>query len=1415
MTAIEQLKTLLPQCVLADQVRLGSRLARILSAPRLPAAAPAIVQRLLDQARHSIRLRHERARLAGRIRYSADLPITARREEIVTAIRAHPVVILAGETGSGKSTQLPKMCLEAGFGARAMIGCTQPRRVAAVSLSRRIAEELDVEWGGPVGCQIRFASHTRPETSIKLMTDGILLAEIQSDPALAQYEVILLDEAHERSLNIDFLLGYLKGLLERRNDLKLLITSATIDTRPFSAAFGRAPVIEVSGRMFPIETIYRPIDEQAEETGDQTYIDAAVAVVQEIVGGRGAGDILVFMPAERDIGETRDRLEASLPAEADLVPLFGRLSAAEQQRVFAPSTRRKIVIATNIAETSLTIPGIRYVVDTGLARISRYNPRTRTRRLPVEPISQSSADQRQGRCGRISSGVCYRLFSAADFSERPLYTMPEIQRANLAEVILRLEAFRLGAIESFPFLDPPAPAAIQAGYQLLQELGALDEHRQLTPLGLELARLPIDPTIGRMILEARHENALPEVLVIAAGLSIQDPRERPLDQQASADAAQRRFQDPSSDFLALLNIWNAYHDTWDTLKTQNQLRKFCRSHFLSYRRMREWRDLHAQLEESLADLDGFQTPPAPASPAAIHRSILTGLWSNVARRAERNLYQIAGSRTAMIFPGSGLFHKTASCPKTPGGAAPRGRVANAGSGDPAYTAADARNVGRVPSRGGAANAASGDPAYTAANARNVGRVPSRGEASNPASHQPDWLVAGELVETSRLFLRTAAAIDSAWILELAPHLCRRKHRDPRFDPSSGRVLVNETVTLNGLTVQDHSIPFERVDPEGAAALFIRAALIEEQIRDHWAASHPPPAAAEVARPAAAADARRRLDLDDPARSSTELVGPPSAVAPLYRFLEHNHQLRQKIEIWQTRLRHRVIPDLDAVLEAFYRQQMPPVSSVVALNRLLRERVHRAPLFLQAQPAHLLGEHAAEFDPERFPDAVPVGDQSLPVTYSYAPGQDHDGVTLHLPVTLAEVIEPGLLEWLVPCLREERLAHMLHHLPKSIRRQLLPLAPKAREIARALAPRDAHYLKAVSRFVLDHYGVAVPVANWPAGDLPSHLQPRLEAVGPQSQPLAASRGLEALRDRLTRHDSTAESDAWQRAARQWERYRLTHWTLGDLPESILVAEIAGFPLRAFPGLDLDQGDVHLRLFRAPADAARATRAGLPRLAEVVLARDLAWLMKDLRQACRRQVLCATLGPIEPFIHDAESHLRAHLLADPPLPPLTAAGFASFIDRAHLEIRDLVPRFSDRLGQILELRQQILLHRRPYSTLRADLERLVHPGFLRSTPFARLAHIIRYLRALVIRADRAALNPAKDAEKAARVAPYLDCLRLTRTAAESSDSIRSLWIELRWLIEEFKVSTFAQELGTATTVSAKILDARAAALRQAAR
>src|SRR5580765_6792847 len=578
---IEELKTLLPQCLLPDWVRLGRRLARLLRDRHHPAQREALLERLLDQVHASIALREERKVNVPRVSYPPDLPITTPKDEIVTAIRTHQVVVIAGETGSGKTTQIPKMCLEAGLGMEPKFGSTHPRPGGALSISRRIAEELNVTWGREVGCKIRFDDRSNAQTYIKLMTDGILLAETQGDPDLSEYNAIILDEAHERSLNIDFLLGHLKGLLARRKDLKLIVTSATIDTQAFSRHFDDAPIIEVSGRLYPVEVQYQPLDAESEERGEISYVDAAVQATERILYETNSGDVLIFMPGERDIRETGDQLEGRFSGEAEIVPLFGRLSAGDQQRVFAPSSRRKIVIATNIAETSLTIPGIRYVIDSGLARISRYNPRTRIKRLPVEPVSQSSANQRKGRAGRVEAGVCIRLYAEEDFAERPQYTQPEIQRANLAEVILRMKAFRLGEIESFPFINPPSPGAIQGGYQLLQELGALDEARELTQLGRDLARLPIDPTLGRMLLQAQHEHATRELLIIAAGLSIQDPRERPLDQKDAAASAHKRFVDPKSDFLTLLNIWNAVHEQWETLRTQSQRRKFCKSNFLS------------------------------------------------------------------------------------------------------------------------------------------------------------------------------------------------------------------------------------------------------------------------------------------------------------------------------------------------------------------------------------------------------------------------------------------------------------------------------------------------------------------------------------------------------------------------------------------------------------------------------------------------------------------------------------------------------------------------------------------------------------------------------------------------------------------------------------------------------------------
>jgi ATP-dependent helicase HrpA len=1349
---IEQLKTLLPQCLLPDQVRIGTRLARALTRSQCGADAPAPLARWLAEAHSSVQVRRQRAGVLRHLRYPAELPITMWKDAIVAAIRAHPVVVVAGETGSGKTTQLPKMCLEAGLGLRARIGCTQPRRVAALSISRRLAEELQVTWGDEVGCKIRFTDHSRLETSVKVMTDGILLAEIRNDPFISEYEAIILDEAHERSLNIDFLLGYLRLLLHRRDDLKLIITSATIDTELFSRAFNNAPIIEVSGRLYPVEVRYCPFDEQAEEEGEVTYIDAAVNAVDGLLQESASGDILVFMPGERDIRETCDLLQTRHKEELDVLPLFGRLTVAEQQRVFAPGPLRRVVVATNIAETSLTVPRIRYVVDTGLARISRYHPGTRSNRLPVEPISQSSASQRKGRCGRVADGVCLRLFAEADFQARRAYTEPEIQRCDLADVILRLKAFGLGEIETFPFLDPPSPPAIHGAYQLLQELGALDEQRQLTELGRDLAQLPVDPAIGRMILEAHREDALSEVLVIAAGLSIQDPRDRPLEQRATAEAAHQRFQHPQSDFLALLNIWNAYHDTWESLKTQNQLRKFCKANFLSFTRMREWVDLHAQLKEAVEDVElgsrrhaetrtsrtetrrpKFELGPSPrasarANYAAIHRSILTGLCGHVARRDERNVYRLVGNKQAMIFPGSGLCAK--------GFAGSGGRETEAG-------------------------------------------LPTPSHQSGQGKQSPRWIVAGEILQTSRLFVRTVAAIEPEWIIELAPHLVRYAYDSPHWDGETGRVLCTERVTLHGLVLRETQVDYAEVNPADATAIFIRSALVEEGILN-------------------------RAD-SQPAQRAERGSAPET----LYRFLEHNRQIREKVEMWQTRLPHRVVPDLNEALFEFYSRHIHNMSSIRGLDLLLKS--NRDPNFLCVTEADLLGDHAKEFNTAVFPDVLLVAGQPMPVSYAYAPGDERDGVTMRLTVPLAEMVDAEQLEWLVPALREERMAQLLRLLPKALRRQLAPLHEAARRIVSAIDPRSESFLMATSQFIRQSYGVDIPVSAWPVKELPSHLRPRFEIVSKAGKMLGAGRDLRELRQRIHQHDTPEEVMAWQQAAQRWERYGLSAWDLGDLPERYLVTDVSGFPVWAYPGLHVEHGEVNLRLFRKPEEARQAGREAAPRLAERVLHRELGWLQKDLCALAKFSMLHVTLGPVDELLQTAFENIRRHLFPEPELPPRTAQGFADYVERARKELPGLAPRFVEWVGAILQKRQEALMCRRPLPNMRAEIDGLAPPQFLLRIPFAQLGHVPRYLQALLVRTERAALNPAKDAEKARRVQPYLEASRglCAKPGAQRTAQMQ----RFLWLIEEFKVSCFAQELGTAVPVSTKKLDEALAEARQA--
>lgn len=1227
-------------------------------------------------------------------RYPEDLPVSARREDILAVLRAHQVVIVAGETGSGKTTQLPKMCLEARPEERGQIGCTQPRRVAALSVSRRVAEELGVTWGREVGCKIRFKDDTARDTRIKFMTDGILLAEIPSDPLLRRYSTIILDEAHERSLNIDFLLGYLQQLLPRRPELKVVITSATIDTEVFSQAFGGAPIVEVSGRLHPVEVRYREPGEDAED-----LVTEAVNATEDLLIETDDGDVLVFMPTERDIRETREMLEERLGTGFEIVGLFGRMPAAEQQRIFAPGRKRRVIVATNIAETSLTIPRIRAVVDTGLARISRYNPRTRTRRLPVEPVAQSSANQRAGRAGRLGPGVCVRMYSEDNFSERPQFGMPEIQRTNLAEVILRIKAFRLGDIETFPFLNPPNSQAIRAGYVLLHELGALDDDNALTPVGAELARLPVDPTLGRMLLQARTEKVLPEMLVIAAGLSVPDPRERPEEAREAAAAAHRVFVAEGSDFLTLLFIWQAAAAT----DGSSALRRFCKKNYLSHSRMREWRDIHRQLSETVAGRAGLPPTEAPGPEIAdgIHRSVLTGLLGQIAQRQERNSYQTSGNRLLSVFPGSGLYAR-----------------------------------------------------------KDRPQRPKRGDEPvvEEKTRQPLWVAVGEIVQTSQLFARTIAGINPEWAVELGAHLCQRHYTDPHWNDKAGRVLVTERILLHGMEISRRKVDHGRIDASEATEIFIRGALLDEETP----------------------------------------VG--------LRFFAANRALRHKIETALTRRRAPQTRDLNEAFYEFYAQRLKDISSLHDLNHLVKSS---EPDFLFAREEDLVEERELEFDRAAFPDDVALGNTVLALEYAYTPGEDRDGVTVRVPLPAADFLSEAQIVWLVPGLREEQISHLLRALPKTLRRSLHPLEPKIREVVADFLPGGGEFLDDLAKFLTQRFGLKVIASDWTNRQLPDHLHPRVEVINAQNQTVASGRDLQAIR--AAADTVEVRSVAWDRAARQWERVGQGGWDFGDLSETVPVEEIAGVMVLAYPGLEIEGQTVRLRLFRKKEERETSSFAAVIRLAEAALAKDLIWLEKELLTFSRPTKSATPKGLAHALdawnvqavsgtswgatVHQSASqHIRAHALPLVPLLPLTAERFRQHVDAVHKELPTQVRTVKDLFDKIRDLRETILAAGKTYVGLEADLQRLVPEDFLAVTPHERLIHLPRYLRAVQIRAERAATNPAKDADKAHPLAPFL--------SANPPEKSRE---EFRWLLEEFRVSIFAQELGTASPVSVRRLHA----------
>ncbi len=1254
------------------------------------------------------------------ITYPEDLPIAARRKEIIAAIQTYPVIIIAGETGSGKTTQLPKLCLEAGV---THIGCTQPRRVAALSISKRVAQELQVQWGKEVGCKIRFSDKTAPETTIKFMTDGILLAEVQSDPQLQAYDTLIIDEAHERSLNIDFLLGHLNQLRHQRPDLKIVITSATIDTEAFSRAFDNAPVIEVSGRTFPVETIYSPIDELAVDSGDFTPIDAVVESVKRILSETRSGDILIFLPTERDIREATDLLKDRLNTNAAILPLFGRLSAGDQQRIFTSIQNRKIVVSTNIAETSLTIPGIHYVIDTGDARISRFNPRTRTKRLPIESISQSSANQRQGRCGRMAEGICIRLYSETDFLKRAEFTPPEILRSNLAEVILRMQASRLGKIETFPFIDPPLPHAIRAGYQLLKELGALDKNENLTPLGQQLAQLPVDPIVGRMILQAFKEQALHEVLIIASALSIQDPRERPLEAKEAADQAHRKFIHPQSDLLTLLNIWNAYHDKCESM-TQRNLRKFCKSHFLSYVRMREWRDIHAQLKGSLPrthkeknrafyQKSSFNSQDDAAwkfggsAYQAIHRSILPGLLVNIAYRDEGNLFRAAGDRKVMIFPGSGLFEKKALKPG------------------------------------------------------------KKTQKKKPAQLQKkrDWIIAAEIVETNRLYARTTARIDPQWAVELGAHICKSSYSEPTYHPDSAWVLVKESIRIHGLEISQKRVSYGAINSQQATEIFIRSALVDDTLES----PHP--------------------------------------------FLEHNRSLRKKIEALQTRLRSSDYLNLDEALYRFYTRHLQNVSSIHDLNRFCRNLKPKDKKCLFLQESDLLGKGIANIDRKAFPEKISLQNSALPLSYTYKPGEEDDGVTLSLSPKQARDLQKGMIDWLIPGHLEEKILHLLRNLPKHLRVKLLPIPEKVKKIARELKPTHQTLVESLSSYLKNEYNIDTISEDWHPENLPEYLKIRLNVVDSKNQTITTNRDFDQIQKALDQQEKNAslknKSLPWKKAVDKWERPSLPTWDIDSLPERIEITQSSGIPVYAYPGLRVEEESVALRLFRDPTTAKTQTARGITKLLSIDLRYELAWLEKDLKDLSKLGLLAITLAPLETLKRQTYTHLHS-FLCQRSVHPLTRSAYHKTLATAKDDSKGLLYRFMDQLESILKQRDSLLHSEKTYSGLKEDIERLAPSHFLLHTPFPQLQHFKRYFKAISIRLERARLKASKDAEKAALIRPYDQKLAQWIESSPKDPAVLEAINELRWMIEEFRVSLFAQELGTATPVSAVRLDKKIAEL-----
>jgi ATP-dependent helicase HrpA len=1330
MSVRQQLNEEIGRAMRADRYRFRRQL-RTLEEPGKDGESPdGRLARLADAVRRSVALREARRRGVPPIRYDDDLPVSAKRSEISRAICDHQVVIICGETGSGKSTQLPKICLELGRGIDGLIGHTQPRRIAARSVAARIAEELDSPLGRHVGFKVRFAEALSSQTYVKLMTDGILLAETQGDFYLDQYDTIILDEAHERSLNIDFLIGYLKRLLPKRRDLKLIITSATIDAARFSAHFatpeGPAPVVEVSGRTFPVEVRWQPL--AADENGDEPDLQEAVLAAVEEVAAAGPGDILIFMPTERHIHETaktlRGRPLAGDPTgrQTEILPLYARLSMREQQRVFQPGAKRRIVIATNVAESSLTVPRIRSVIDPGTARISRYSPRSKTQRLPIEAISRASADQRKGRCGRIGPGICVRLFSEEDYSARDAYTPPEIQRTNLAAVILQTKALRLGPIERFPFLDPPKPEAVRDGYRTLVELGALDAKGELTDVGRQLSRLPIDPRFGRMILAAAEEGCLHEVLIIAAALAVQDPRERPPEKQEAADACHALRTDEQSDFIGYLKVWDFYHKLKAEL-SRNQLQKACRQNFLSSNRIREWLDVHRELME-LARQAGLVREQQAALPSVahrvkqgrtdrqqydnIHRAILTGLLSSVAFRGDNYEYSVAGGGKAHVWPGSGVFQS-----------------------------------------------------------------------------KPKWLVAAELVETTRRYLRTCGRIDPRWIEGIAGHLIKRTYHGVHWAPAHASAMALERITLFGLTiVGGRRIHYGPIDPAMSRHLMIEQGLVEGHIE-------PKPA-----------------------------------------FLVQNEALLEELERLQAKLRRRDLLVGNFAQYGFYDRRTPAdVYDGATLTKWLRVNPHA----LTLSKSDLLREGLGDLREEHFPDTIEVEHLKLPLDYQYEPGSQHDGVTLNVPIEALNQVAPEPLGWLVPGLLEEKVLALIRSLPKSLRTRFVPAPDTAKHVVPALRFGDGDIHAAVAAALSRLGGIPVPPDAFQDDRLPMELRMNVRVTDTEGRQLAAGRDLEAIRQELGQQ--AAESFSRVEDPR-WNRDGLTAWDFDDLPAEIELPR-GRLLVKAYPAL-MDRNDsVSLQLVDSPQRAEYETHLGLRRLCLLAARRELKSQVDWLPNVAAMELYTATLSGFDLRGQLAELLADRAMVADQPVPRtkddferLLVAGreritwavqeFVAVVrpifegyHEATLSIEEFCGAVGGRGATALRIAERDAANapRWQYAIddIRQQIALLMEPQSFSKTPWEWLRQYPRYFRGICCRLENLPGNVPRDRQNFQEFQPrwqlYVEHARQHQAQGIMDPELQ----RLRWMLEEYRVSLFAQKLGTAVSVSPKRLEQQWAKLR----